>query len=410
MADLALAIPYDKWIEVLRDVKRILKYGGRLEIIDDQLFFPYGEEATGKDTDAIPNISDHRPSTPDTASLEASYEWIDKHSVDMDRTPTNNFGPSSCYTGPPSLKGPPSPTLTSRKILPSHSQRPLPLMPTSVNETHPSLKSRSPRAVAVRPPPPKPTRPLPPIPQESVTISSRLSEKSPEEDKCDVTPPQETPFRQVAQEIELAFSRMLEHQYQTAPHVHHKILEHTLGLSFGNSQWMRVGDYQVALAPESLAHHTYDTQSPIPSNKLKKNRDSKKNEPSKSIVANDEKQAIQKRNFKRVDSADSMHGFVYRSSPASTQVSLALSDGTTLNESPRDSFYSHTTAREVPPGLVIYPSTFIPLPPGEVEWHACKHAHTLLGCRSALMGYLIKESKDSLTVDDCKDLFWSYQR
>lgn len=35
-----MAIPYEAWPSLLRKIKRILKPGGRLEIIDDQLFYP----------------------------------------------------------------------------------------------------------------------------------------------------------------------------------------------------------------------------------------------------------------------------------------------------------------------------------------------------------------------------------
>src|SRR5258707_995804 len=43
MANLALCIPYDKWDFVLSQVHRVLTPGGRLELIDDDIYFPYGE-------------------------------------------------------------------------------------------------------------------------------------------------------------------------------------------------------------------------------------------------------------------------------------------------------------------------------------------------------------------------------
>lgn len=45
MANLALCIPYDQWELVLRQVHRVLMPGGRLELIDDDIYFPYGEES-----------------------------------------------------------------------------------------------------------------------------------------------------------------------------------------------------------------------------------------------------------------------------------------------------------------------------------------------------------------------------
>ncbi|KAJ4478339.1 hypothetical protein J3R30DRAFT_3703076 [Lentinula aciculospora] len=43
MANLTYAISYDKWEYVLGEVCRVLTIGGRLEFIDDHIFFPYGK-------------------------------------------------------------------------------------------------------------------------------------------------------------------------------------------------------------------------------------------------------------------------------------------------------------------------------------------------------------------------------
>ena len=40
MANLTLAVPRDRWTHLLEEVKRVLRPGGVLEIIDDELFFP----------------------------------------------------------------------------------------------------------------------------------------------------------------------------------------------------------------------------------------------------------------------------------------------------------------------------------------------------------------------------------
>src|SRR5437016_3822161 len=46
MANLVYCIPYTYWESLFAEVRRILTNNGRLEIIDDQLFFPYGEPPT----------------------------------------------------------------------------------------------------------------------------------------------------------------------------------------------------------------------------------------------------------------------------------------------------------------------------------------------------------------------------
>ncbi|KAJ7163511.1 hypothetical protein C8R43DRAFT_1171600 [Mycena crocata] len=43
MASLALSIPHDMWEFVLHEAHRVLAVGGRLEFIDDHVFFPYGK-------------------------------------------------------------------------------------------------------------------------------------------------------------------------------------------------------------------------------------------------------------------------------------------------------------------------------------------------------------------------------
>lgn len=44
------------------------------------------------------------------------------------------------------------------------------------------------------------------------------------------------------------------------------------------------------------------------------------------------------------------------------------------------------------PGLVLWPSTLIPLPQAEVETHALRHNKTLLACRSQLVDYAVELS------------------
>ncbi|KAF8665404.1 hypothetical protein AX16_000423 [Volvariella volvacea WC 439] len=46
MANLSLCIPKDKWDFVLAEVMRVLAPGGRLELIDDQIIFPYNDHPT----------------------------------------------------------------------------------------------------------------------------------------------------------------------------------------------------------------------------------------------------------------------------------------------------------------------------------------------------------------------------
>ena len=50
MSCLALSLPADSWMPVLQEVNRVLMVGGRLELIDDYVFFPYGKAASALDS------------------------------------------------------------------------------------------------------------------------------------------------------------------------------------------------------------------------------------------------------------------------------------------------------------------------------------------------------------------------
>lgn len=65
------------------------------------------------------------------------------------------------------------------------------------------------------------------------------------------------------------------------------------------------------------------------------------------------------------------------------------------------------------PGLFVWPGTFIPLPPSELEMHACKHVHELLGCKPSLGEFVAKHVDDRGVpfVDEAgfEDLMWQYE-
>ncbi|KAG9225594.1 hypothetical protein CCMSSC00406_0003097 [Pleurotus cornucopiae] len=56
------------------------------------------------------------------------------------------------------------------------------------------------------------------------------------------------------------------------------------------------------------------------------------------------------------------------------------------------------------PGIVVWPSTYIPIPAQELQMHACKHIRALLGCKSALADYVELRDNDGARVVD--EEFW----
>jgi len=65
------------------------------------------------------------------------------------------------------------------------------------------------------------------------------------------------------------------------------------------------------------------------------------------------------------------------------------------------------------PGLILWPSTFIPLEPLELEMHACKNMHVLLGCKAALWDFIqdVKGADGTahISQDEFNELTWEYE-
>ncbi|KAJ4485674.1 hypothetical protein J3R30DRAFT_3283827 [Lentinula aciculospora] len=64
------------------------------------------------------------------------------------------------------------------------------------------------------------------------------------------------------------------------------------------------------------------------------------------------------------------------------------------------------------PGLLLLPSTFIPMPPAELEMHACKHMHSLLSCKRAISDWLLYNDdgtdNDCISEESLRDTFFEY--
>ncbi|KAJ7080828.1 hypothetical protein B0H15DRAFT_480928 [Mycena belliarum] len=81
------------------------------------------------------------------------------------------------------------------------------------------------------------------------------------------------------------------------------------------------------------------------------------------------------------------------------------------------SLRSRSRAREmdtltVCPGLMLWPSTFLPLPPAELEAHASKHLRVLLSCKAALVDYaaeLADAAEGETQGEAAMEALWEYQ-
>ena len=83
---------------------------------------------------------------------------------------------------------------------------------------------------------------------------------------------------------------------------------------------------------------------------------------------------------------------------------LAPPDSTANSSHPPQQGLSHC------PGLVLWPSTFIPMDHTEVEIHASKHLRTLLSCKNFLTQHAIDVAQDERVEEFVSEALWDYER
>ena len=63
------------------------------------------------------------------------------------------------------------------------------------------------------------------------------------------------------------------------------------------------------------------------------------------------------------------------------------------------------------PGLILWPSTFIPMDHTEVEIHSSKHLRTLLSCKNFLTRYAIEAAEDERVDEEfVSEALWEYEK
>jgi len=82
--------------------------------------------------------------------------------------------------------------------------------------------------------------------------------------------------------------------------------------------------------------------------------------------------------------------------------------------SPRNPITPPPSRTTQSPGLILWPNTLIELGSFALEMHACKHMHSLLGCKAALYEYaqqLYRDADGKSLLDDAMfdDLIWDYE-
>ncbi|KAF7310843.1 MAP kinase kinase kinase [Mycena chlorophos] len=112
MANLALCIPQSRWEFVLREAHRVLVVGGRLEFIDDHVFFPYAKPTAASETpfDAAMEFSrmgltdaNQRTTEPEISDTDSDLYNLHTEQPSTTRIPTS-YLPHS-HNSAPSIAG-----------------------------------------------------------------------------------------------------------------------------------------------------------------------------------------------------------------------------------------------------------------------------------------------------------------
>lgn len=320
---------------MLSEARRVLAVGGQLEVIDDQLYFPYGP---------FPNAPPNAPSPVAPSSL--------RHSS------------SRCRGKPDSI----TPTLNRHKA-----------SNTRINSVKNTKQFGSPLSPA--------------------NVSQRRSEEYRK---------QWFNTGQISHDVEDTFVGMLQQCF-----IHPSPQDFILDLlrdTFGSGNVCNTRTFNIQLAPlssacshriatpTSLAHVNYTDQGlgDLAERKIRQH----------SLASHEPS-----------PSPSSQH-----SAKAADRLGISYSDLVTVSTSLKQPVidkhkpYFHPVTSEIrqSPGIIVSPSTFIPLTPVETEFHACKWIHTLLGWRTALADYVHAsiDSDGKVIVSDSEwdDALWTYER
>ncbi|KAJ3857257.1 hypothetical protein EV368DRAFT_30559 [Lentinula lateritia] len=352
VANLSLAIPTERWNFVLSEIHRVLQVGGRLELIDDAFCFPYGKETVTPSprarTFATAPNRRRRSSTLVLNSAEPSNSFPESPEVEQNVVSL----PESTPNIP---ANPPSDEDTSEWANNAKDGKALEAIFHNMLETKYGIHTRTPKGVATF---------MKDIfgPDNVRKLRSMHLKLAPSELE-ELIPHTKRPKFRVRS---LSKGTELDTRLESEGKFGSSVIPTTLNAKAAG----RLGIPYSALAAAPKTAQT--SPSSIPS--------------------------------------------VHSNHSASSVASMScVSDG-----SPRSSSDTQTSfdAPEEPvpvqqsPGLLLLPSTFIPMPPAELEMHACKHMHTLLSCKRAIFDWLLYNDdgtdNDCVSEDSLRDAFFEY--
>ncbi|EJD03744.1 uncharacterized protein FOMMEDRAFT_19108 [Fomitiporia mediterranea MF3/22] len=402
LSNLTEAVPQSRWEHVLIEVRRVLRPNGRVEIIDDEMIFPYLER--------VPKPSDSRM-TSDSGSHKSHASWgsdLWKPSDETDEARPSEAEESSFLdldaVGDRSSVG--SAPGLCRDDSPSEESSDCPPTPTGVVSVH--------------------------------GLETSL-------DSDDPTTPRSNPVtpNSLCREVESIYHTMVEGVYRVDCRPG-DFLEFLLRKIFGPSGKARtMQDFQLSLLDSSMhdllvkTRHVDSMQDRRSKKLFKSDRDGKRFDRNKEIL---DRVAVSQSKSKalRVLGADGPTTPTY--DPVSTNVSDEgdFDDEPSVvrrpsmrprapsgiqvyafpNSSPRpsssSSAISEAKSRQWPTGLFIFPDQFLETTPSELERYLFKHIDVLLSSKAALDDFVLnlrdENGNSIIEEDEWYDILWEYER
>ncbi|PPQ92318.1 hypothetical protein CVT25_008524 [Psilocybe cyanescens] len=322
MSCLALCVTTDSWIFVLQEVCRVLMVGGRLELIDDLIFFPYG-----KVSDSLDGTSSRRNS--DEISVAPRLDIT---------IPSSSFTTFSIYDGETTNPGLGLP-VDEPEVEDFYELYGVEEDEADVDDDTATINEFS--ANSSQRASPNPTATLRRRTLAYTGLRSPLWARA----------------RATSADLEALFEHMLLHKFGVSPDPSEFILD-LLQEVFRHAQ--EVQTMHITLAPPEVGDEGEGSSQARQSGMLNNN---------------------------------GSDGFASRrfgmSHASSRRESMALAKS---------------------PGLVLWPSTFIPMDQSEIEIHASKHLRLLLSCKNYLIEHAV-EATDDEEIDEASVLeaLWEYE-
>lgn len=346
MSCLTYSISFDKWESVLKEVYRVLTVGGRLELIDDHIFFAYGKPplspSSSGGTASPPVLDIPIPSPRMSTFSSASGRFYRGKEDEAERADLYALYEEDAETE--TLSGVPRASSPGVQSMDTYNRRGSSSFP-----------------------------PFAPIPSPmSPTAASMIMST--------YTDPW-TESAAAARDLESLFEHMLNMKYGIHLCPSEFVLDMILRI-FGHSR--EVETMHLTLAPPDQVG---SNGSP----------DERENLSSSS----EEGAAVATRSTSKSPPGRA----------TDRSVSAARVDQSSRSSSVSTSSYEAANPLLNSPGLVLWPSTFIPLPKNEVEAHALKHNRVLLSCKGALAEYAKEINEDEDWEDEgVMEALWDYEK